>query len=316
MKIKLGDKFQNFPDFLIVGAAKCGTSSLHRYLDTHPNIFMPHYKELLYWQINCNPNQAIFDVWDRARVPTTLLDYLAHFETAKEGQIVGEACPSYLYNHDYTIKTLKQNHPRWRDVKIIVILRDPVARILSQYRFVRDNDLDPESLTLEQALKREKVRLGENKILADNFYRDLTRYADQIEHFQSEFPNVKVYLFDELKRDSFRLVQDICEYVGVPVDLLPKFDNKITNKSSNLVPKHKVTAKIYKLYNSVARAIPFGGGARKLVRKVVNKTLMTEEDIPDHIVNQLKDDYLPELDRLERVIGKDLGEWKSKYSRT
>ncbi len=156
MKLSHGDGAANYPDFLVVGAAKSGTSSLHRYLARQPDIVLPPTKETWFWHQNRNANRAIFNYWDESRIPASLEEYLGLFDHAEPGQLVGEVCPSYLYYHEQTIESLTEFHPRWREVKIIIILRNPTDRILSEYRFVRQHGLDPEQLGLDDALRREE----------------------------------------------------------------------------------------------------------------------------------------------------------------
>src|SRR4051812_6198369 len=76
------------PTFLVIGAAKSGTTSLHFYLRQHPGVYMPPVKELNYY-------------WDGAaaagrEVPRTFADYVACFAAARDGQAIGEISPQYL----------------------------------------------------------------------------------------------------------------------------------------------------------------------------------------------------------------------------
>lgn len=88
MQLTLQHLTWNFPDFLVVGAAKSGTSSLHHYLNAHPQIFMPqHTKELWFWHIITNPNKAVYVYIPKHEIPQSLLEYLAVFEDSREDQI-------------------------------------------------------------------------------------------------------------------------------------------------------------------------------------------------------------------------------------
>ncbi len=109
------------PDFLIIGAQKSGTTSLYSYLARHPNI-LPAYgkKEVHFWDIPKNYKKG-------------LLWYRAHFPLIKELQdaavITGEKTPNYLEDPE-TIRKIKEDCPA---AKIIILLRNPVERTISNY---------------------------------------------------------------------------------------------------------------------------------------------------------------------------------------
>ena len=88
---------KNLPNFLIVGAAKCGTSSLHNYLNQHPNIFMPSFneegknvKEPQFLVKNKVKNRLHFGVW-------TWEEYQSLFKQAKQQRAIGESSVFYLF---------------------------------------------------------------------------------------------------------------------------------------------------------------------------------------------------------------------------
>ena len=210
------DGFTNIPDFLIVGAAKSGTSSLHSYLSKHPDIYMPEKrKELYFWHILTNKNRSFVDYLGAKNIPASLEEYLDYFSNAKPGQITGEACPSYLYFREQVLENLKKYRSNWRDTRIVIILREPVSRIVSQYRFVCKHSLDPESLSFSESLKAEPLRLAENKLLPDLFYTKASMYCEQVKFYQGNFKNVRVYLFDDLKNKPSELLDDLCIFLGV-----------------------------------------------------------------------------------------------------
>jgi len=130
----LGDRERLTPSFLIIGAMKAGTTSLFRYLCDHPMIFSPVVKEIHYFNFN----------WSR---PPGW--YGAHFPAARgrpEGALTGEASPGYLV-HPRAPRRARERLP---DARIIVLLRDPVRRALSQYFHGRRLGL--ESRPVDEAL--------------------------------------------------------------------------------------------------------------------------------------------------------------------
>ena len=106
------------PDFLGIGTQKGGTTSLHQWLSHHPQVYLPECKEVHYFDLNYNESQN----W-----------YKRHFENAKRSQKCGEITPFYLF-HPSSAKRIKQTIP---EIKLIVLLRDPVERVISHLRHAK-----------------------------------------------------------------------------------------------------------------------------------------------------------------------------------
>ena len=114
------------PDFLVIGAFKAGTTSLHHYLDKHPRIFMTRLKEPNFFaHTKSDPNhdnRNIFPVTDLAQ-------YERLFADARADQLKGEASPGYLPSKQAPRK-IKEQIP---DIRLLATLRDPVDRAYSHY---------------------------------------------------------------------------------------------------------------------------------------------------------------------------------------
>lgn len=301
------DGFTNIPDFLVVGAAKSGTSSLHSYLSKHPDIYMPEKrKELYFWHILTNKNRSIVDHLGAENIPTSLEEYLDYFSDAKTGQITGEACPSYLYFREQVLENLKKYRSNWMDTKIVIILREPVSRIVSQYRFVCKNRLDPESLSFSESLKAEPLRLAENKLLPDLFYTEASTYCQQVKFYQDNFKNVRVYLFDDLKDKPAELLDDLCLFLGVDEKKLPSFSFEAVNSSSG-ARKLKYPG-IMKTAHMLLSWLP--DSVKKKLSNAGKKVLTEEIEIPDYELTRLKDSFREEVVCLEKVLNRDLTAWK------
>ena len=199
------------PDFVIIGTQRGGTTSLFSYLTSHPLIVPPSYKELHFFSL----------YYDRG------LDwYQAQFPTDRPpGALTGEATPYYLY-HPHAPRRLHRFAP---DVKLIVLLRDPVDRAYSQYHmeFARGD----ESLSFEEAIAREEERLrGEReRMLADESYRSFAHqhysylargcYVDQIRTWQELFPLEQMLFLrsEEFYRDPSAAVVHVLAFLGLPL---------------------------------------------------------------------------------------------------
>ncbi len=306
MKADMDKKVGKFPDFLIVGAAKSGTTSLHHYLVDHPEIYMPDIKETWFFHQIDNPNKAILEKmpW----LPLDLPSYTKLFSDAKGDQICGESTPSYLYYYDRTIRNLKKLHPKWQEVKIVIILREPISKVISHYRFVKNHQLDPENLSLKQSLRIENERLRQNKVLLDLFYVDNTKYYQQVKAFKKEFKNVKVYLYDDLRDDAEALIKDLYQYLEVDSTYTPSTIEKAFNRSNKKTKP--IFSSIDPYINGKARGRRF---IPQKLKDLVKEYLYIEEKIDAETVQFLKDSFKEDVEKLQDLIDRDLASWLKRY---
>ena len=130
------------PSFIIIGAQRCGTTSLYDYLSHHPQIIPSPVKELFYFD----------DYYTRP-----IEWYKSFFPTKKEQEklerdlvasvITGEASPSYFF-HPYAAKRIKETLPQ---IKLILVLRDPIERAYSHYTHIKRVNREP--LSFEEAIE-------------------------------------------------------------------------------------------------------------------------------------------------------------------
>ena len=178
------------PNFLIVGAARSGTTSLFHYLEKHPDIFVPKNKEPSYFTFF--ENKPSFTLGRPANFVTERQEYLKLFESGGEHLVRGEASTPYLYFHEPTIVNILKHYKNLSKPKIIIILRNPVDRAYSQYMMnVRDLN---EDLSFEKALKVEGNRMANNAHF-DYFYINRGYYYLQTKAYLEKFRDVKVCLY-------------------------------------------------------------------------------------------------------------------------
>jgi hypothetical protein len=198
------------PDFLVAGAARCGTTALHYYLKQHPQIFLPSQKEPCFYcfageKIDYKQGRFTFVITDHKR-------YSELFKSAKQEQTTGEISTPYIYLHHRTIQNIKKFHSSPADLKIIIILRDPIDRAYSQYLWkVRDGR---EKLSFEEALKQEKNRMEENYSF-DYFYAHRGLYYEQVKDYLENFNKVKIFLYEDFKMHFDKTMESMCEFLKV-----------------------------------------------------------------------------------------------------
>lgn len=236
------------PSFIIIGAQRCGTTSLYDYLSHHPQIIPSPVKELFYFD----------DYYTRP-----IEWYKSFFPTEKEREklerdlvasvITGEASPSYFF-HPYAAKRIKETLP---DVKLILVLRDPIERAYSHYNHIKR--LNREPLSFEEALEKELERITPDveKLARDENYkadqrRDysyLTRgyYAKQLKEWYKHFPKEQLLIIqsEEFYRETPKVYDEIVEYLGLNSYTLPTFEAKNALKYAKMAPETKEKLKAY-----------------------------------------------------------------------
>ena len=196
------------PTFLCVGAQKAGTTTLHSLLGLHSKIFLPSRKEIHYFSLHYKMGLK----W-----------YSDFFSSAKDNQLRGEITPYYLF-HPYVAERIAQD---LGPVRIIILLRDPVARTLSHYSHACR--LGFEDLSLEQALNAESSRLaGADSVLKaidgrhqqhqECSYLSRSLYRDQVERYWKWFgrSNVLVIPSEFMFNSPWGCVEKIFAFLGLP----------------------------------------------------------------------------------------------------
>ena len=205
-----GAAMSRLPDFVIVGAARCGTSSLHAYLREHPQVCMSRDKEPDYFSLGDLPAAEIPRNGSPYRA-LTLRDYERQFEAAGNARAVGEASPTYLV-WPRSVERMRALIP---DAKLICILRDPVERAYSHYAFARKMGAE-RCQDFEQAIVAEEARAREDPTLCFTYVRG-SLYHDGLRAYFERFPRerILVLLFEEFARDPAGTMRRIHRFIGV-----------------------------------------------------------------------------------------------------
>lgn len=294
---------RNKPNFLIVGAAKSGTTSLYYYLRQHPQIFMPSIKEANFFALNgVNlPLNGLGDLeWYNSSIKS-LDKYLELFANVKNEIAVGEASPTYLHS-PFAPKKIFEFNP---DFRLIVILRNPADRAFSNFIHCRNNGLEKIS-NFRTALDLEKTRRDEGWFWAS--YVHAGYYYKQLSLYYSTFPkeNIKVILFEDFRDNTIETVEKVYSFLGVDETYLPKTDI-IYNTGAR--PKQKLLEFfLYKpslLLHLLHHLLP---NLLYKLRKISG--IRTKINIEDR--NYLINLYSEDIRKLEKLLSMDLSSWRKK----
>jgi len=295
---------------MIVGAAKCGTTSLYHYLRSHPNIYMPRMKEPMFFVSDIytrlsreDPRHQIAD----EMVISSFKDYLELFDKANAEETArGEASAAYLYYHEMSIPRIKKC---LGDIKIIIILRNPVERAYSSYtHLVRDG---VESFTFEEFLMDEENRKKDNWDIL-NYPKSLGLYYGQVKAFMDSFSKVKIVLLDDLIKDPNRVLEGIYEFLGVDVNR--NIGNnvetkKVFNRSS--VPRYRL------LHRVLVKQPPLVQVSKSILKILLPEATRAKLRSALHEMNKRKPASLNTNTRvqLERVFKEDISKTQELISR-
>jgi hypothetical protein len=228
----------SLPTFLIVGAAKSGTTSVAQYLKQHPEVLVPVNKEPNYFAFRGEalsplgpvPSKILYAIW-YSHCVTDYADYLALFKRQPKHKAVGEASVRYLYFPDAPHR-IKETIP---DVRLIVILREPVSRLYSHYCMNVQYQLEP--LSLPEAIQAEESRRAANWGW-DWHYVNAGLYAQQLKRYFELFPReqIKVFLYDEFVEKPLAVFQEICRHIGVDDQFVPDMSERgmVSRRPRNL----------------------------------------------------------------------------------
>jgi hypothetical protein len=193
-------------DFVVAGVQKGGTSALDAYLRQHPEICMADEKEVHFFDRESNFKHGEADY----------RPYHAYFSPRRRHRLLGEATPGYLY-YRAVAPRLQAYNP---DLKLLVILRDPVRRAYSQWNMRRVSQA--EDRPFGEAIRRDKARSRQKRAIATEgsggiAYVERGRYADQLEHLWRFFPREQTLVLknEDLRHRPKETLAEVFAFLGV-----------------------------------------------------------------------------------------------------
>jgi len=285
------------PDFICVGAAKAGTTTLHDLLVQHPDIFVPRFKEAHFFDVDDNYRQGLD--WYR---DTIFGDY-------KRETIKGEITPSYLYFEDVPARI---HETVGTEVKLVFMFRHPVERAWSHFRMqcLRGN----EDMNFLDACAKETERVTADHLAASRFsYIGRGYYARQLKRYLALFPRGNMFFirFEDFVRDIEKQSTALMDFLGVeskPLD----YDLK---SNPQVVPRSRTLAKMIHrpsgIKQTLRRLIPTPA-ARNLRRRL--KKLNAGPEQREQLDPQIRQDlflryYARDTQELAGLTGLDLSDW-------
>lgn len=291
-----------FPDFYLVGAPKCGTTTLYDTLRQHPQIQMPATKELLYFASDLSFGNRPSEE-----------QYLAHFANLDRAGRVGTAHTAYLQSS----RAAEEIHAVRPDARIIVMLRNPVEMLPSWhsellYEAIEDLPDFEDALAAEPD-RRRGLRIPKhagNSYVEALYYRDAAGFTAQVARYFGVFgrSQVHVVLFDDLRSDPGGVAREVFEFLDVEPDFIPELSVLNSNKA---LRSRKLQELFFHVEGPVRRAgrivLP-----RSVRRRLVDMNTRTEPrpELSSEVRTRLEEEFSAEVARLSRLLQRDLARWR------
>ena len=307
-----------FPNFMIVGAAKSGTTSLYHYLNQHPEIYMSPIKEPLFFSSYGVEEKRL----KKEIYPVSLKDlvrdfgvYTDLFSGVKNEKSVGEASVYYMLDHEKTIGNIKKLLPNWHKLKIIIILRNPIDASFSKHQMYSQylkNVLGERNIpSFEESIREEDKRIKDGYIALTTlhwfyFYRQVKDYLDN-------FDNIKIYLYSDLKDDPTGLIRDLFDFLGVDTSFVPTNTGQKYNESGiskcNIFYRLLVRqGHIRKFFKPLLDLLLSPEQKEKIINNLWSKNLK-KPVMNEKTRNMLKDIFHDDIINLQYLINRDLTHW-------
>jgi hypothetical protein len=225
------------PDFVIVGAMRCGTSSLYRYLSNHSQVVPASEKEVHFFDGNFEKGE----IWYRSHFPCTI-----RFMTRKN-IITGEASPSYMF----CPRVPKRMGKIVPNAKIIVLLRDPVDRAISHYWYLVKWGI--EDLPMEEAFRKESERVNGKKHNSYDrkmySYLERGNYTKQIKRMKKYFSeNMIIIKSEKLFSNTQKQFDKVSDFLDIRREKVKKNVNENKSRSKKEIPR-SIRNKLEKYYS-------------------------------------------------------------------
>jgi len=304
-----------FPDFFVVGAPRCGTTAISKYLARNPHICFSRPKEPHFFSITLHekPDADLHSDYLDLFFPHCSADY----------QATGEGSVSYLY-YPEAIRRIQQLNPHAR---FIVMARNPVDMIHSYHaRLLAILDEDVEDFTTAWGLQEARAR-GEQ--LPEHCrtpyllqYAEIGRIGHHVEQlFQTAGrENCHVVLFDDFISDALGCYRPVLDFINVDYDGQTEFPPVEVSKFYryrwlHLLLKRPPTRMVKYTLNIEQRARRKGKKKSRLKRLrkwLLNKNTVVRKRPPldQAMRKQLQETFAADIEKLGRLLGRDLGHWR------
>lgn len=296
------------PNFFIIGAPKCGTTSVYFWLSEHPEIYMSPVKE---------PNFFSGDICRKQKVES-IEGYKKLFEAANpDHKVVGEASTTYMMSETAVPKIEK----RYDTPKYLVLIRNPVSMAHSLYRHLVATGAEHignfEKAWNMSNMRREEKRVNSIPISPKMLdYKKACKLGEQIERLKKVVRNkrLKVINIEDIKENTQKEYKKIINFLGLKSYGRTKFDKKNQAKKRTSGTLHRMVRKVGNLSNRVKKrlGIPVYRGTgitKKIIKANTKKT--KKPKLNKEMKREMKKYFEEDIKKLQKVTNINLSNWLS-----
>lgn len=305
------------PEFIVLGVPKSGSTAVFKWLEAHPNVFVPTLKEPGFFSIVGGRARPSAGPFDKGYFESCIADWTSYraLFPSPAGTMGGEA--SVIYSLDPMAPS--RIVARLPDVKIVLILRDPVDRAFSQFAHHLRDGLETTD-DFATAINLEPQRRAEGWSLFHD-YTGGSRYRDLLARVDGAFrpENVHIMLHDDILSDPGAAYDGLCTFLGVSTGHRPDFTARVNVSTGRaggarfpLLRRlmQRPGPLLARLYKSVPLSL------RRPLRRFLDRANERPAAVLDPILaGRLAQDFAADIAAVEARLGRDLSRWHRKSLR-
>jgi hypothetical protein len=297
-KLEASPGHDTWPNFFIVGTVKGGTTSLYRYLQGHPQVFLPDFKEPHYFSRMAPKKERLHLV----EFIDNEEEYLHLYQAAKDRQAIGDASTSNLWCSAAPLRI----HAKVPNAKIIILLRDPIARAHSHYLMDYREGVNDKDFTVQ--MLQEDFYCAQKGFGVSYLYVDLGLYYEQVKRYVETFgaENVLVLPSQELFEDPQSIVQQVANFLTIDENA---FDPELFDTAHNSFKAPRGVWSRRVAGHPWARWIGYHLLSRKLQWWLYQNLILKAADKPKidpEVRRYLASIFDPDIAKLEDLIGRSI----------
>lgn len=293
------------PNFILIGSAKCATTSFHHYLRAHPDIFMTRQKELHFF-IECQD----WGTWHKG-----LQWYAMQFKEGRDRIIRGESSPGYS-EEGYSEWAAAKMADLLPDLKLAYLMRDPLIRLRSQYidaLYFEGGGNVPASVSLDEILS---AGPDDKKVLSQWYRRFVytSLYFRQLSHYLRYFPLERICLItaESLAAEPTKTLNKVCSFLGVgeynqAVHTTERYNETTAKRKRFINPMAFITR--LPGYERISQKVPYA--VKNIYHNIISRKLDHEHlsMINHENAMRLRELFSDDINKLQQMTGLSFREW-------
>jgi hypothetical protein len=297
------DKVNITPNLFIVGAAKSGTTSLHNYLNQHPDVFMCTPKE---------PHFLINNEIGKDRIPVGICsenEYLDLFLEGRGEKYRGESSVMYLMFPEIVIPKINQQFGE--ECKIIIMLRNPIERAYSGFQHVKRYNVKEDCSDFKSAWNISEERyFSKSDMTPASRYKELGLYYKQVKSYLDGIKNVHIIIYDDYQNDFQNEMNKVFNFLAIKkVEINSEKKYMVGGWQWEDERLKKLMMKKNPLKSAVKMLIPFKGLRKSIRKRIQKKNTVEVKQITEKERIMLKEFYKIDVKKLSGLLNRNLNFW-------